>query len=477
MKTNFFNFPILIGSLLLLLLVGGCQHFSQKSIEVSPRPVSIASAKEFFEATKGRSKIAPKYQFYWDLAGIKTVGDLPVVVIPVENIGGGNTLIENQNNKTSTSRIGTEHLLIYSNAEGKLTGSLSSMSEADSLETATHKIYFFDWIDHSLQSIWTLKGGNLIQTEKAIQNSTAKLATCTLDLYKLVCDGHARVGGGNFPSGLPNPDEGCHWEYVGSTACGGGAAPTNPSPTNPSPLPVTGPIIFGGGGGSNPGGTGIYTFGTQPNSNVIGLMNAVAPYGILFSSHEIAVLNTLPLNAINRIMRFLLTYRIKATWLYENIIQASTGEAFNSQEREILLRKGESFYQIYFLAYASNAYAAMKLTEYNFNLCASTCSSCKGNAFKHAMFRIFDAETFGYATAIDLGNAHEASEDPNNPETIMDKINNNVGLDIFGVNSWLPRTTDYWVDKVMQAINQGNRMVFLQGGNQVPTYSMDWDCL
>lgn len=441
MKTRFFNYPILVASLLLLLLVGGCQHLSQESIEVSPRTVSIASAKEFFEATKGRSKIAPKYQFYWDLAEIKTVGDLPVVVIPAENIGGGNTLIENQNNKTSTSRIGTEHLLIYSNAEGKLTASLSSMSEADSLETATNKIYFFDWIDQSLQSIWTLKGGNLIQTEKAIQSSAAKLSFCTLDFYQKVCDGEQKLGGGNSPSNLPDPGEGCHWEYVGSTGCGGGggggATPINPFPNSPSPFPVTGPIVFGGGGGGVGGGIGgaSLAFTAMPNSNVIGLISAVAPYGISFSSHEIAVLNTLPINAINRIKQFLEQKRTKAIWFYEQVIKAYTGSDFTPEERKLLTSKGDTYYRIYFLAYAANAYHATLSTTRKFNERAAYCSSCKGNAYKHAIFRIFDAETFGMELAEKLGKAHEPSDPPRSPETSMDLFNNSVGLDIFVIHN------------------------------------------
>jgi hypothetical protein len=239
---------------------------------------------------------------------------VPVVLVPVENIGGGNTLIQNQNNRLSSSRIGSENVIFYHNAAGKLTASLLFMDETDPIATPTNKVYFLDWMDSSLQSVWTLKDGSLIQTDRAVDSPNAKVAECTLDFYMKVCTGAGRVGGADInPTGLPDPGEGCHWEYIGVASCegGNGGTPTNPVPNDPFPLPTTKPIVLGGGGTS--AGGRVYSFSTQPTSVVLNLMNAVAPYGIQFTSTEIGALNTLPVKSLNRIKDFLVEKKIKAT--------------------------------------------------------------------------------------------------------------------------------------------------------------------
>ncbi len=91
-------------------------------------------------------------------------------------------------------------------------------------------------------------------------------------------------------------------------------------------------------------------------------------------------------------------------------INLFTGHVFNPEEARILRRNGETYYKIYGLAYAANAYFAFRATENSFNYCAAKFPFCKGNAFKHALFRVYDAETFGFDIAKDLGNAHESNQ-------------------------------------------------------------------
>lgn len=454
--------------------MGGCQNLSQEPIQPAPLTVSVTDAKEFYEATKGRSKVASKYQFLWDLVEVKKLGDVPVVMVPVENIGGGNTLIQNQNNRLSSSRIGSESVIFYHNAAGELTASLLSMDETDPVGMPSNKVYFLDWIDSSLQSVWTLKDGSLIQTDRAVNSPNAKVAECTLDFYMKVCTGAGRVGGADInPTGLPDPGEGCHWEYIGSASCGGGdggGTPTEPVPNDPFPLPTTKPIVLGGGGTS--AGGGVYSFSTQPTSVVLNLMNAVAPYGIQFTSTEIGALNTLPFNAINRIQSFLLDKKTKATWFYEQMINAYTGKVYTLDEQNILKSRGDSFYRVYFLAYAANAYGATRSTARKFNESASDCGTCKANAYKHAIFRIFDAETFGRDIAEQLGKAHEPKVVPKLPETIMDEKNNASGLSIFDTYGYTYRETYFWEVTLLNAINSGS-LCFLLNGSEVQSNVYD----
>lgn len=73
MKSRNFQCSVMLTAFLLLLVVGGCQNLSQEPVEPAPRTVSVADAKEYYEATRGRSKVASKYQFLWGLAEVKRI--------------------------------------------------------------------------------------------------------------------------------------------------------------------------------------------------------------------------------------------------------------------------------------------------------------------------------------------------------------------------------------------------------------------
>lgn len=471
MKTKTFRYLSVMMAALLLLIVEGCQQQTYEVVKPLPTELSMDAAKQYYEATKHRSKAATKYQFLWDLVKLDKIGNAPVVIVPVENIGGGNTLIQAQNGKVSSLPIGSENVIFYYNEKGELTASLVLIDDLNSVATATksQKAYFRDWITNTLQSIWTLNKGELVQTDRAIDNSRARTSECVIQQYERRCEGAGQLGGGHqYPVWLPNPGEQCYWQYIGSTGCGGGGGtPTNPFPNDPFPLPGQGPFGGGGIGGGGTGGGGIRAFTVQPTSIVAGLLSSVAPHGIYFSNNEIAILNTLPDNVINRVLAYLLDKKDRSIWFSKQTGNFLTGKAFNSEEEKTLKSKGETYYAVNYIIYAANAFAAYKSTEAKFNTDAAMCVSCRGNAYKHALFRIFDAEAFGFDMAKQLGKDHEYGP-ANGIHTEMDLTNNQAGLDIFVVNPGL-HFPWYWEGKVMEALNQGTNMVFVKDGNKVST--------
>lgn len=263
MKMRFFRYSIVMALALLLLVVGSCQR--QQTLDVVkpvPAELSVDAAKQYYEATKHRSKAATKYQFLWDLVKKIEVDGVPMITVPVINVGGGNTIIQSQNGQISSSRVESGSSMFYLDGEGKITASLTAteLPSTESLSKKPQKMYFFDWMDNSLQSVWTLDNGRVVQVENALDDSRARTSGCVAEIYMKVCGGGGQLGGGdNTPTGLGDPGPGCRWVLVGTMPCGGGG--NNPGggdpitiPGLPGPFPYapTGPPIVIGGGG--PGG-------------------------------------------------------------------------------------------------------------------------------------------------------------------------------------------------------------------------------
>src|SRR5690606_5673949 len=85
---------------------------------------------------------------------------------------------------------------------------------------------------------------------------------------------------------------------------------------------------------------------------------------------------------------------------------------------------------------------------------------CKGNAFKHVMFRILDAVSFGREFSRKLGDAHESDQD-DNIATIMDKKNNAIGLRLYEEHKNWRAGVFYWTDKTGNAMNNGRLVFFI----------------
>ncbi|WP_138479690.1 DUF6973 domain-containing protein [Dyadobacter bucti] len=162
---------------------------------------------------------------------------------------------------------------------------------------------------------------------------------------------------------------------------------------------------------------------------------------------------------------------------WDNLVKTIRGKNLTPPEKEQLntLAGGTDANKfIIRLVYAANAYAAQLSTAAKFNVSGSTCENCKANAFKHALFLIFNAEPFTLEIASVLAAAHEVGTSGKNTE--MDKKNNAAGKLIYEQFSGIG-TPFQWIDRVKAATNQGQYgMVFIKDGNEVSTTVVDPTC-
>ncbi|MFB9293408.1 hypothetical protein, partial [Persicitalea jodogahamensis] len=186
MKMRFFRYPSVMAALLLLMVAGSCQQERQEVVKPISAELSVDTAKQYYEATKGRSKAANKYQFLWDLAKKMDVGGTPIVAVPIVNVGGGNTVISSQNGRVESSTAEMVSAFFYVDKSGALTASLTAkqLASNESLNVNQQKIYFFDWIKNRLQSVWTIENGRFLQAQVAIDKDVARASrtsTCVAE--------------------------------------------------------------------------------------------------------------------------------------------------------------------------------------------------------------------------------------------------------------------------------------------------------
>lgn len=256
MNAKVFRYPNFMALVLLLLVVGGCQR--QQTLDVVTPildKLSVDAAKQYYEAAKDRSKTVNKYKFRWDLVKKIEIDGALMITVPIIDVNGGSTIIQIQNGQVTSSNVETGNAMFYLDGEGKITASLTAMEIAltENLSRKSQKMYFFNWIDESVQSVWTLANGKFLRADRVVGDSRARTSVCTMEQYILKCDGAGQLGGGHqTPGFLPDPGEGCYWQYIGDTGCGGGAPPAPPvEPPPPASPPHPGYPGGGSGGGQN----------------------------------------------------------------------------------------------------------------------------------------------------------------------------------------------------------------------------------
>jgi hypothetical protein len=214
-----------------------------------------------------------------------------------------------------------------------------------------------------------------------------------------------------------------------------------------------------------------------PNSNVSSLITLAATKGVTFTAAQVPALNALSPEMITRIKNLITKFGAAVQVDWDNLVNTINGEYLTDDELAILntlaAGTGANIFIIR-LVYAANAYAAQLSTAAKFNAYGSTCENCKANAFKHALFLIFNAEPFTLEIASILAAAHESESSGQNTE--MDKKNNMAGMLIYEQFSRIG-TPLQWVDRVKTATSQGQYgMVFIKNGNQVSTSVVDPTC-
>ncbi|QRR02614.1 DUF6973 domain-containing protein [Dyadobacter sandarakinus] len=261
-------------------------------------------------------------------------------------------------------------------------------------------------------------------------------------------------GGGTGGSGgggtVPNPGG-------GYDPCDNGNLRTMTTPCKPAPPAPTPPVAA--------------------NANVAPLISLAAGKGVTFTPTEVAVLNSQGAIMITKMKNLLSAYGDMVKKDFESLITTLTGSALTPSEKQALNALADNYDPYKFLMrlmYASNAYAAETATLANYNLCGATCGNCKGNAFKHALFLIYNAETFTQNSAVALAFAHE--EGQGGKDTEMDYKNNAAGSAIFTVfgNTGTPSE---WISRVKTAVNQGTHgFVFVKNSTLVSTSNVDPNC-
>jgi hypothetical protein len=185
----------------------------------------------------------------------------------------------------------------------------------------------------------------------------------------------------------------------------------------------------GGGAGVSPG---AYDGANNPQSQA----EFILQFQGILSEREINHVLEYPI-IMEKIKTFAKLYgvsRLGDVHFMGSVICVLTRRCINSEEESILGETG--FYAINLAVYVVNAWTATDVTKRNFandmanGRPASDCGVCTGNAFKHALFRILDAHSFGISRASRLGEAHERNSLPGD-ERNMDLFNNEVGLQIF----------------------------------------------
>ncbi|MCF2489704.1 DUF6973 domain-containing protein [Dyadobacter sp. CY347] len=259
------------------------------------------------------------------------------------------------------------------------------------------------------------------------------------------------TGGGSGGGTVPNPGGG--YDPCQQPKTGTGKTPCTPNTPDPGPVVV-------------------------PNANVVPLVSIASAKGVSFNSTEMSMLNSLSLTTINRIKNLISKFGGMVEGDYDNLMTAITGDDLSDLENGMLDILGDGFADSIFivrLIYAANAYAAQTYTAVKYNICGSTCSGCKANAFKHALFLIFNAELFTIKAASALASAHEDGQV--SKEAQMDRVNNATGQKIY--EKFLGSgTPNQWADRVkIAADNADFGMTFLKSDAFVSTKTADNTCL
>lgn len=453
--------------LFMLYLIAGCSRPSTDVSVVAP-PLTIPAGKAWLE--RHPSHPLADYRLLWQSAELQNFNGQPMVWIPMHRTKGALLISENEQGSENLQRLTQHGLAVYKDETGNTTASIVARSEKPQ-EAPT---YFFDYKTGALESIWQLKNNRLTGITPADpRNIAAKTKECQA-IYKWVntCDNTSVLRNTECWDYLALiyiclPDFQHHLPGTSGGGSGGGSG-------------------TGGGGGLLPGGGGglspfikspfviapeLVNFSLSFNTltswkTTFFLSEAESLLNMKFTQEEVNYLETFPQSDLEAILTWIKEFGSIDVGFVERTI-LNIRKRFNPEEKQQLLAYSQNNmakYRLNVLRYGANAFMAETLTHAYFaNPYAASCGYCKGNAYKHALFRIFDAISFGREMAGSLGNAHEAREDQSSAETIMDKKNNAEGLRIFDNFKQNPGNRFFWGSKVGEALSNGS-LVFLIDG-------------
>lgn len=464
-----------------LLLAVGCEKPGGE-IDGPPsekRELTVEESRGWLEGQP--SDILQDYSVLWQAADVTLFEGERLIRVPLYNPKGDLKIAGDVTGHDDRKELEGAKLIFYLNDKRDIAGSM--MAEESDESPGQRSIYFFDPHRMKLQSIWKI-GEQTVSGFPAVDqadHSGSRTSGCgAADKWVNHCiDKTAR-------------DNMC-WEYVGTVwTCvpdfddnippagspGGGGPPTKgPSMGSPGVLPSTGFSPYINSSFLIP--LGHTKLDMLLNSVISGkvlplILEASTHHDIHFSREEIDYFETFSQQDIDAIIEWLKARKSVALEAVESEIMRLKGR-FNKAEKDVLWEySGGNMvkYRLNVLRYGANAYSATSATLAYFQSDqAKNCSSCKGNAFKHALFRVLDAVSFGREISWQLGEAHESLEELN-PATVMDKKNNAVGLQIYDAHKHGGAGIFYWGSKVGDIMNNGG-LVFLINNQEVPSNTND----
>ncbi len=196
------------------------------------------------------------------------------------------------------------------------------------------------------------------------------------------------------------------------------------------------------------------------------------------SELEIDYLKSFPqlVVSIKAFIKLFGTWAFRAeSFIEDQLISTFSSNVLRPEERMVLRSRGWLYYDINLIAYTMNAiWVTHSDTDLHFPQSQypdvwmngqkpSTCSDCRGNAYKHALFAAYNSHVFESSSfAKQLGDAHEGPDTGMEREigSQMDLENNTAGYNVFDnsttihSNTILDAAADYQT-AVMKKFNEG----------------------
>jgi hypothetical protein len=180
-------------------------------------------------------------------------------------------------------------------------------------------------------------------------------------------------------------------------------------------------------------------------------------YGIEFTDQEVQAIDGRPdpIEIVSRIREALEKWGYQAQTWYEQKIKEYHDRMAGITTAERATLAGTTYgYRLGLILYVLNAFEATSATSNRYGTEYANCPFCKGNAFKHAYFRVADAFTFGRTNSVNLGINHENGS--SSLEAQMDRYNNARGIEVYDTFSNSSYFSSNWKDEIANRMTSGN---------------------
>ncbi len=421
--------------------------------EIMADDLTVETAQQWFESkvnAKPNGRIAPQKEPMWAYATQSTEKNgTSVVIVPVtvaekdESFGvimKQEVAIDKskdvETKKYRESGLSTpQKLVMFKDSKGKVqTLLMKVVADIDYFESSLKKdkkrtakieskdfdgsLFFYDWAETKIIEGLRYENGKLKQVyspDKITKNG--KLAGCTSWEYIEYWP----------PVNNAKTAYSCRCSVTTVTSCSFDGSESS--------VITVSMVSFGTGGGGS-----FESISTSYRQNKVdNFISQAAQYGASFNPDErLDFIDNFGdfLKVKDGLLEAIKSWGSQSVQQIEGLFCPITGKCLNNNEKSVLQSNGLWSYKINLIMYLYNARWATLQTKSvmnndgrNGNI-GSSCSFCRGNAYKHATFAALNSNTFNENMARALGQAHE--NNPTNPspqnEINMDLHNNEVGF-------------------------------------------------